>query len=45
MNTPVPAARPRSRWRRSGIGLRLLAAQAIVLAAGAVTTSVVAAVV
>ena len=34
-----------SRRRRPGIGLRLLAAQAIVLAAGAATTAVVAAVV
>lgn len=42
MNTAPP---PRRRWRRPGIGLRLLAAQAIVLAAGAATTSVVAAVV
>lgn len=32
-------------WRRPGIGLRLLAAQAIVLIAGAATTSIVAAVV
>ncbi|MDO3634988.1 sensor histidine kinase [Mycolicibacterium arseniciresistens] len=32
-------------WRRPGIGLRLLAAQAIVLAAGAATTAVVAAIV
>ncbi|ABM12655.1 integral membrane sensor signal transduction histidine kinase [Mycolicibacterium vanbaalenii PYR-1] len=38
--------RPRRRMlRRPGIGLRLLAAQAIVLVAGAVTTSVVAAIV
>lgn len=37
---------PRRRaWPRPGIGLRLLAAQAIVLAAGAATTAVVAAVV
>ncbi|MGQ9408928.1 HAMP domain-containing sensor histidine kinase [Mycolicibacterium gilvum] len=39
-----PAASTR-RWRRPGIGLRLLAAQAIVLAVGAATTAVVAAVV
>ncbi len=46
MNTAASALRPRPRrWRRSGIGLRLLAAQAIVLAAGAVTTSVVAGIV
>lgn len=45
MTAPVSAAGPRPRWRRSGIGIRLLAAQAIVLAVGAVTTSVVAAVV
>ncbi|MDO3635342.1 sensor histidine kinase [Mycolicibacterium arseniciresistens] len=42
----IAALRRRSRWsRRPGIGLRLLAAQAIVLVAGAATTSVVAAVV
>lgn len=46
MNTALPASRPRRpRWRRSGIGLRLLAAQAVVLTAGAATTSVVAGVV
>lgn len=47
MSSPSVAAGSRSnRWRRRpGIGLRLLAAQAIVLAAGAATTSVVAAVV
>ncbi|MCV7053610.1 sensor histidine kinase [Mycolicibacterium gilvum] len=39
------AASPTRRWRRPGIGLRLLAAQAIVLAVGAATTAVVAAVV
>ena len=39
-----PASTPRRR-RRPGIGLRLLAAQAIVLVAGAATTAVVAAVV
>lgn len=38
-------ASPTRRWRRPGIGLRLLAAQAIVLAVGAATTAVVAAVV
>ncbi len=45
--TPGPAAkaRRRRRWGRPGIGLRLLAAQAIVLIAGAATTAVVAAVV
>jgi two-component system, OmpR family, sensor histidine kinase BaeS len=43
VNTRAPGARPR--WRRSGIGLRLLAAQAIVVAVGAATTFVVAAVV
>ena len=45
--TPPPASTARRRRRRGrpGIGLRLLAAQAIVLAAGAVTTAVVAAVV
>jgi signal transduction histidine kinase len=43
----VNTASPQRRrwWRRPGIGLRLLAAQAIVLAAGAATTFVVAAVV
>lgn len=39
------AVSPTRRWRRPGIGLRLLAAQAIVLAVGAATTAVVAAVV
>lgn len=45
--TPPPTSTPRRRRRpgRPGIGLRLLAAQAIVLAAGAATTAVVAAVV
>ncbi|MBX9922105.1 MAG: HAMP domain-containing protein, partial [Mycolicibacterium frederiksbergense] len=45
--TPVPAAtaRRRRRWGRPGIGMRLLAAQVIVLIAGAATTAVVAAVV
>ena len=45
--SPPAAATPRRRRRRgrAGIGLRLLAAQAIVLAAGAATTAVVAAVV
>ncbi len=43
MNTASPQRR--RWWRRPGIGLRLLAAQAIVLAAGAATTFVVAAVV
>lgn len=45
--TPPPAPTPgrRRRWGRPGIGLRLLAAQAIVLVAGAATTAVVAAVV
>ena len=45
--TPPPASTARRRRRRGrpGIGLRLLAAQTIVLAAGAVTTAVVAAVV
>lgn len=38
-------ASPTRRWRRPGIGLRLLAAQAIVLAVGAATTAVVAALV
>lgn len=42
MNAPTPRRR---RWGHPGIGLRLLAAQAIVLAAGAATTSVVAAIV
>ena len=42
---PASTARRRRRRGRPGIGLRLLAAQAIVLAAGAVTTAVVAAVV
>ncbi|MDA2894354.1 ATP-binding protein [Mycolicibacterium sp. BiH015] len=42
---PTPTPRRPRRWARPGIGLRLLAAQAIVLAAGAATTSVVAAVV
>lgn len=46
MNIAHPAHRPPRRWwRRQGIGLRLLAAQAFVLAAGAATTAVVAAVV
>ena len=46
MSTASPASLTRGpRWRRPGIGLRLLAAQAIVLAAGAATTSIVAAVV
>ena len=46
MTTTLPATRSRrGRFRRSGIGLRLLATQAIVLAAGAATTSVVAGVV
>ena len=46
MNRPFPASQPRQRWwHRPGIGLRLLAAQAIVLAAGAATTTVVAAIV
>lgn len=45
MNKSLPVPRPRRRRRRPGIGLRLLAAQAIVLAAGAATTAVVAAVV
>ena len=45
--TPPPASTARRRRRRGrpGIGLRLLAAQTIVLAAGAATTAVVAAVV
>lgn len=45
--TPLPAAKARRRQRRGrpGIGLRLLAAQAIVLIAGAATTAVVAAIV
>lgn len=45
--TPPPAPTPgrRRRWGRPGIGLRLLAAQAIVLVAGAATTAVVAAIV
>ncbi|VEG51809.1 integral membrane sensor signal transduction histidine kinase [Mycolicibacterium aurum] len=43
--TTTSAAQVSRRWRRSGIGPRLLAAQAIVLAAGAATTSVVAALV
>jgi len=46
VNAAVVSARPRRRWwQKPGIGLRLLAAQAIVLVAGAATTSVVAAVV
>ena len=42
---PASTARRRRRRGRPGIGLRLLAAQTIVLAAGAATTAVVAAVV
>lgn len=42
---PAPTPGRRRRWGRPGIGLRLLAAQAIVLVAGAATTAVVAAVV
>ncbi|WP_099021020.1 sensor histidine kinase [Mycolicibacterium palauense] len=43
---PSSGIRPhRSPWHRNGIGLRLLAAQVLVLAAGAATTWVVAAVV
>lgn len=45
VSSVAPMTSRRSRRRRPGIGLRLLAAQAIVLAAGAATTSVVAAVV
>ncbi|MFW0153573.1 sensor histidine kinase [Mycobacterium sp. smrl_JER01] len=47
MSTPPPTSSRRQRRQRGlrGIGLRLLAAQAIVLAAGAATTAVVAAVV
>lgn len=42
---PAPTTPRRQWWRRPGIGLRLLAAQAIVLAAGTATTAVVAAIV
>lgn len=45
MTTDPPSAQTRSRSRRPGIGLRLLAAQAIVVITGAVATTVVAAVV
>lgn len=46
MSTTAESSPPRRQWwGRPGIGLRLLAAQAIVLIAGAATTSVVAAVV
>lgn len=46
MNTRTQTLKARRlAWRRPGIGLRLLAAQAIVLAAGAATTSVVAGIV
>ena len=46
MSTTAESSPPRRQWlARPGIGLRLLAAQAIVLIAGAATTSVVAAVV
>ncbi len=43
MTDALHASTPRRSWRRSGIGLRLLAAQAIVLAIGAATTAAVAA--
>lgn len=46
MTLQVPAlATGRRSWRRPGIGLRLLAAQAVVLVAGVATTAVVAAIV
>lgn len=45
MTTDPPSAQTRSRSRHPGIGLRLLAAQAIVVITGAVATTVVAAVV
>lgn len=45
MTTDPPSAQTRSRSRRPGIGLRLIAAQAIVVITGAVATTVVAAVV